>query len=320
MSRIVIAGVDGSAPSLAAADWAAREALLRGLPLKLLHALEDWAPLSGHDPMTGVVVAPSGVTTPEYEAERILGEVSEQLRLRHPGLEIGTEEANGRPIKVLHAAAKEAEVLALGSRRLGALSGFVVGSVSMSVLAGAERPVVLVRAGEQAEDECQAAPGGSGPQVGACRDVVLGLDLARPCDELLAYAFDAAASRGAALRVVHGWTLPSAFAYVPATLDPVHSAGPAGFDPVHSADLAARETEALADALRPWRGKFPGVRVEEQCVVGQAGDHLADASADASLVVVGQRVRRSAIGFHIGPVAHAVLHHATAPVAVVPHR
>jgi nucleotide-binding universal stress UspA family protein len=47
--------------------------------------------------------------------------------------------------------------------------------------------------------------------------------------------------------------------------------------------------------------------------------HLVDASREASLVVVGRRIRRGALGTHIGPVTHAVLHHSIAPVAVVPH-
>ena len=46
---------------------------------------------------------------------------------------------------------------------------------------------------------------------------------------------------------------------------------------------------------------------------------LVAASREASLVVVGRRVRRNPLGAHIGPVTHAVLHHSTAPVAVVPH-
>lgn len=54
-------------------------------------------------------------------------------------------------------------------------------------------------------------------------------------------------------------------------------------------------------------------------MIGRPGSHLADASREASLLVVGRRTRRSPVGFHIGPVIHAVLHHAAAPVAVVPH-
>lgn len=40
-SRTVIAGLDGSPASLAAAERAAREARRRRLPLKLLHAMEE---------------------------------------------------------------------------------------------------------------------------------------------------------------------------------------------------------------------------------------------------------------------------------------
>lgn len=75
----------------------------------------------------------------------------------------------------------------------------------------------------------------------------------------------------------------------------------------------------MIEVLRPWREKFPGVDVNEQAVVGSAGSHLIDASRDAALVVVGRRNRRTPVGAHIGPVTQAVLHHATAPVAVVPH-
>ncbi|NYV77289.1 universal stress protein, partial [Streptomyces sp. UH6] len=61
------------------------------------------------------------------------------------------------------------------------------------------------------------------------------------------------------------------------------------------------------------------VRVSEVSRTGGAADHLLDAAAAASLVVVGRRVRRGTLGIHIGPVAHAVMHHATVPVAVVAH-
>ncbi|WP_438295522.1 universal stress protein [Streptomyces sp. HUAS TT7] len=214
------------------------------------------------------------------------------------------EQADGRPVEVLEAAAKEAEVLVLGSRGLSTLRGFLLGSVSQCVLAHAERPVVLVRAG-----------GANGPGSDStarperkCHEVVLGLDLAGPSDALIEYAFDAAAIRGAGLRVVHGWSLPPAVAFDPAIVAPADRDG-----------LGASEATALGDVLRPWRGKYPGVEVEEQCVVGLPAEHLAEASADACLVVVGRRIRRSVAGVRTGPVTHAVLHHSSAPVAVVPH-
>ncbi|MFG3497274.1 universal stress protein [Streptomyces sp. NPDC047928] len=318
MSRTVIVGVDGAAESLAAADWAAREALLRGLPLKLLHVWQSWTPAYTQAPLLGSVPAQytteggdAGRITADrtrYWAERIPRETCERLRERHPGLDVSFEQADGRPIAVLDAASLRADVLVLGSRGLSALTGFLMGSVSMSVIAHAERPVVLVRAGTRAEDAFRPAPGGGAPQEGAYRDVVLGLDLAGPCDELIAYAFEAAAARGAALRVLHGWSLPPVFGY-----------DPAGIDPGHSTELEVLRARALSDALNPWRDKYPDVEVIAQCVVGRAADHLVEAANDASLVVVGRRIRRSPVGAHIGPVTHAALHHATTPVAVVPH-
>ncbi|MFK4104276.1 universal stress protein [Streptomyces sp. NPDC019531] len=71
---------------------------------------------------------------------------------------------------------------------------------------------------------------------------------------------------------------------------------------------------ALAD-----KAADDGVEVTEEAVIGQAGPHLADASRNASLVVVGRKNRHASLGPHIGPVAHEVLHHASAPVVVVPH-
>ncbi|MFE1046077.1 universal stress protein [Streptomyces olivaceus] len=52
---------------------------------------------------------------------------------------------------------------------------------------------------------------------------------------------------------------------------------------------------------------------------GSAGSHLVHASHDASRVVVGRRVGRTASGMHIGAVSHEVMHHATTPVGVVAH-
>ncbi|WP_443075375.1 universal stress protein [Streptomyces sp. NBC_01483] len=183
----------------------------------------------------------------------------------------------------------------LGSRGLGGVTGFLVGSVALAVVARTERPVVLVRAGERAADD-------------HLKDaVVLGLDLEHPDGSLIGFAFEAASRRGRTLRVVHGWSLPSSYGYGGV------------FDVDLDAELRAQVRHNMIEVLRPWREKFPDIEVNEQAVVGSAGSHLVDASRDAALVVVGRRNRRTPVGPHIGPVTQAVLHHAAAPVAVVPH-
>lgn len=300
MSRNVTVGLDGSSESRAAAEWAAREAKLRGLSLRLVHV---WEPVP--EPMAQAPLL--GAETQVHWSERIPRETAEGLRTRHPGVHVSREQIPGRPMDALAEAAKDAELLVLGSRGLSGIGGFLVGSVGMAVIAHTETPVVLVRAGEQAADEHEADPVGIPSAATAYRPVVLGLDTGHPDDAVIAFAFEEAAHRGTALRVVHGWNLPPYFAYgLPA-------------DPDLNAELGRQEAAALAGVLRPWRQKYPDVEVVEVSRSGSPANHVIDASREASLVVVGRRKRRSPVGAHIGPVTHAVLHHATAPVAVVAH-
>ncbi|MFF9060389.1 universal stress protein [Streptomyces sp. NPDC101213] len=289
MVRTVVAGIDGSTESGAAAEWAAREARLRGLPLTLVHV---WQPVP--EPMAQAPLL--GAETQAHWSERIPRETAEGLRLRHPGVEITQRQLTGTPGDVLADAARDAELLVLGSRALGGFGGFLVGSVGLAAVAHADVPVVLVRAGERAADA--EAP---------YRPVVLGLDVAKPDDAVLEFAFEEAGRRGTALHVVHAWTLAPYYVYsLPAA-------------PEVGAELGRQEADALAEVLGPWRTKYPDVEVVEISRLGSAADRVLDAAREASLVVVGRRIRRSPLGAHIGPVTHAVLHHATAPVAVVAH-
>ncbi|QTD96429.1 universal stress protein [Streptomyces cyanogenus] len=300
MSRTVTVGLDDSPESRAAAEWAAREALLRGLPLKIVHVQE---------PMPRYVARTPLLDLDDYRlwAERSAREAADGIRLRHPGIEVTTEQLTGTAADVLCEAAGLAELLVLGSRGLGGLSGFMVGSVSLGVVARAERPVVLVRAGEQAADEHRMDPAGVPSAAAPFRPVVLGLDIDQPDDTLLEFAFDAAARRSAALRAVHAWPAPPA-SFHGFTADPA----------LHDV-LARGQASLLGKVLRPWREKFPDVEVIEAVRCGGAAQVLVDGSRDASLVVVGRRIRTGPFGARIGHVTHSALHHIAAPVAVVAH-
>ncbi|MFE1176118.1 universal stress protein [Streptomyces sp. NPDC058773] len=299
MTYPVAVGLDGSPASLAAADWGAREALRRDLPLRLVHALE-WQP-DTHAPLVGT-------DAPRLCSERIPHEAAAELRNRYPDLEIAADHLTGPPPEVLCDVAKESELLAIGSEGLGRLAGFFIGSVAMSTVAHIERPVCLVRAGTTAVDERRLATDGRPLPAMPYRPVVLGLDLSRPCLDVIRFAFEAASLRAAPLRVIHGWNPPAFFAYG------------VGVDPGLRADMAAQETDALRIALRRWQEKYPGIDVIEQSVIGQPAHHLVDAGSDAGLVVIGRRANRLSAGpARIGHIAHAVMHHCPAPVAVVPH-
>ncbi|MFI8849076.1 universal stress protein [Streptomyces sp. NPDC053499] len=301
MSRNVTVGLDGSSESRAAAEWAAREAELRALPLRLLHVREPSSASLAQSRL------PAGAPTWQDWTARMPQEAAEGLQLRHSRVEVTAEQVEGSPVEVLTSAAKDAELLVLGSRGLGAARGFLVGSVGLAVAARVERPVVFVRAGELAADEHAMDPAGIPSAATAFRPVVLGLDADSPNDAVLAFAFEEAARRGAALRAVHGWNLPPYYVYgLSAALGLPE-------------ELAVQKAAEVTEALRPWCQKYPDVRVVEESRVGSPAQHLIEASCDSSLVVLGRRTRNSRIGARIGSVTHAVLHHAAVPVTVVPH-
>ncbi|WP_234532530.1 universal stress protein [Streptomyces shenzhenensis] len=300
MVRTVTVGLDGSPEARAAAEWAAREAQLRGLPLKLVHVAEPAPAPVAQAPLVGP-------ETRQHWTPQLPDESAEGLRLRHPGLEVLTEQLTGGVPEALCEAAGLADLLVLGSRGFGGIGGFVVGSVSLAVVARVERPVVLVRGGEQAADEHRMDPAGVPSAATPFRPVVLGLDVDHPDDMLLEFAFDAAVRRGTPLRVVSAWPETATSYY--------RFPGDAELQD----DLERSHRAALAEALRPWRGKFPGVDVIEASRCGSAAQAVVNASRDASLAVVGRRIRTGPLGAHIGHVTHAALHHISAPVAVVAH-
>ncbi|WP_406385905.1 universal stress protein [Streptomyces sp. NBC_01618] len=290
MNQRIVVGLDGSAESVAAAHWSAREALLRSAPLHLVHAEEWFSPLS-------IPAARSDLR--RQWAQALLREASKELLENHPQLEISTESFDGQPADSLASTTATAGMLVLGSRGLGTLTGFVLGSVGMAVIHATERPIVLVRATEDAlphDQECHLD-----------RDMVVGIDISRPCDALLAFAFDEASRRACTLRVLHSWMLP-----------PLAGSGYA-YNPKVNAQIAQNMDTGLDDMLKPWRDMYPAVSLDEQVKVGHASEQILEAGSGAGLIVVGRRIRQSSFGAHIGPITHAILHHSTAPVAVVAH-
>ncbi|MGY0489657.1 universal stress protein [Streptomyces sp. WG-D5] len=281
-TRVLSVGTDASRESVHAADWAAREALRRGLPLRLVQAADTERPA----PRLPDVDLPD---------RGVLDLVALRLSYAHPALEIIARRRPQQPVTALLEAAAESETLVLGSRGFTGYSGFLVGSVALAVTARSLRPVILVRAGGLPEDEREGAD---------YRPVVVGIDVTEPSDEVLSYAFEAAALRDAPLHVLHAWTLP-----------PLRTEQHGGALPGDAARREGRLRRSLAEAVGTWRTKYPEVRVEERLLYGQAGHHLLKAATNASLTVVGRRTDAS----HLGCTAHSVVHHVTSPVAVVPH-
>lgn len=292
MLRPVVAGLDGSPESLAAADWAAREALRRGVPLRLVHASEA---------MTAEHSTLPELDAPRAWSRRMLRDATDRLGERRPQVSVSSEQIARQPVDALVAAGAEAELLVLGSKAFTGVGGFLAGSVALATVAHLNRPAVLVRADETAESEREPAAAGAADR-GPYREVVVGVDADHRCEKVLAFAYESAALRAAPLRLVYAWRPPGAL-------------GPGAEDLIGQEDAA----QAVASLLRPWGKKYPTVEVRVQVEDGRPADVLPHAARDACLLVVGRRIRPARLGTHTGPVTHAVLHRVRCPVAVVPH-
>ncbi|MFD8717059.1 universal stress protein [Streptomyces sp. NPDC059629] len=294
MSHPVLAGVDGSEHSLAAAEWAAREAVLRDVPLRLVHA----AP-----PLPGDAVPHQAGETLRRVGERIVEGVIAGLGARHPELRVRGAQSAEAPAEALLSAARGAGLLVVGARGSGGFNGLAVGSVALRVAAAADHPVVVVPG---------PRPGGFGNgarPAGAVSQVVVGFDAHRPVDEVADFAFGAARTRKAVLRVVQAWAFP-AEAVSPRTLFVAEE---------DRATWEDQEVLRLSDALRARQEKCPEVAVRTDVVLLHPAEALLNTSRGADLLVVGRGAGRGGGEGRLGPVTHAVLHHAGCPVAVVPH-
>lgn len=279
MTDAVAVGVDGSDESMAAAEWGAREAHARGSSLLLVCA-------AGHrfeSPLS------PGARQEETAAE-FLATARRRVEAILPDLSVAETVSSEPPAKALLDAGDDSAVLVLGSRGLGALAGFVVGSVSLSVIAHTRTPVVTVRG--------EAAAGNT---------VAIGLDFQQNCEPLMAFGFEVAARRGWKVRTVHTWSVTQMYGY-PSALPDINS--------VMRADAEA--TDHSHKVLAPWKRLYPQVPTEVSTGSIAIIPHLLKAGADAALVVVGRRTRGHPFPTRIGPVTHSMLHHAACPVAVVP--
>ena len=124
----VVVGADGSADANAAIAFAAEEAMQRAVPVQIVCALAD---------------APGGLG----EAGRIQEAVDHDvtcLEKQHPELAILRQVTFGQPRAALLEAAAEAQLIVVGSRGRGGISGMLLGSVAQAIIHHSPCPVGVV--------------------------------------------------------------------------------------------------------------------------------------------------------------------------------
>ncbi|MFF3612036.1 universal stress protein [Streptomyces sp. NPDC002580] len=182
----------------------------------------------------------------------------------------------------------DAKVTVRGVPRDPAATGGRPGSGTAMAVAAAGRALVLV------PDELASTYRSSGR-------VLLGVDARGPCDGAIGFAFDSARLRETGLHVVHAWSLPSCAAQ-----------WPFGVPEAERATWEDHEVQLLADALRPWRRKYPEVPVLEDVLLLPPAQALLHHCGRAALVVVSRGP-----GEDCGEIVRSLLQAAACPVAVV---
>jgi nucleotide-binding universal stress UspA family protein len=284
-AKPIVVASDGSEESLRAVDWAAREAVLRGAPLRIVSApglLPRMVGSQGHSEYETV----SDVI--RDESDYALTAATARAAKVAPDLLIDADHLSGGPAEAVTAAGSGALMLVVGSRGVGAFAAMILGSVSRYAATHASSPVVVVR------EEIEATH----------RQVGVGIGGLEGNTAALTFAFEEAALRKASLMAIHAWQTPDS---------DISRAGIALAAPGRNR-LEAEATRQLDALLEEWQEKYPDVPVSHDVVHGHPGRILSGLSARADLVVLGRHPA------HHGPgaVIHAVLNHAHGPIVTVP--
>jgi nucleotide-binding universal stress UspA family protein len=191
----VVVGVDFSAPSQTAIDYAAWQAEQQHRDLLLIH---------GHDNLAQVgVPAITGYDTGLLnEAEAKLSELCKEVAAAHPDLKVSGRVRRRSGAAALVDASETAALVVVASRGHGVLHQFFAGSVASQTTAHAACPVVVVRPPEEG-DEAVAAPvelPGKGP-------VLVGVDGSTFSSAAVEFAFAEASRRGVPVVAVSVWSM-----------------------------------------------------------------------------------------------------------------
>jgi nucleotide-binding universal stress UspA family protein len=287
-AKPIVAGTDGSEESLRAVGWAAREAALRGAPLRIVAAaaappgMISRAGAGQYERVTDVLLG---------QRDQALATAAERAAKTAHGVLIDTDPLSGPAAEAVTESGSGAQLLVLGSRGVGAFTALLLGSVSRYAASHASCPVAVVR------DETQNPHG----------LIVVGVGDLDTCGDALTFAFEEASLRKASLQAVHAWHAP---------MTDMSRAGQA-FTPTGPQADAADAARHLAGLLDDWRAKYPDVPVSQEVVHGHPGRALVGLSARADLVVVGRHAKHPGLP-GAGSVRHAVLNHAHGPMVTVP--
>ncbi len=294
-NNVIVAGVDGSASSTAAARWAAAEAVQRDAELKLVMAYEISVSFAG----PGVTLPSTLYAELRESAQSALTKTRDAIGGEFPGLTITTALNRDRPHVLLLREAEHALLTVIGSHGENGFSAALLGSVAFRVAAASTGPVVVI--GNRADTQTGT---GGGP-------IWVGLDGSSTSEDALAFAFEEASLHQRELVAIHSWNDEPRDGHL--------SPYPLDLDRAHYAE----EQRVLGEQLAGWSEKYPDVTVRALVKRGRPAATLLRSFEDSpaadrpSLLVVGSRGRGGFAGLLLGSTSQALIAHARCPVAVV---
>lgn len=132
----VVVGVNGTAAGLAAVRLAAREAVARGLELRIVHAFTWPKPRRG---------ASEEYAPARHAAAGIVDEAVAVAARSTPGVRVTGSLIDGVPIRVLLQQSRAAELLVVGDDDVAMVAGLPMDSVLLQIVSRARCPVVVAR-------------------------------------------------------------------------------------------------------------------------------------------------------------------------------
>lgn len=282
----IVVGVDGSAASKVALDWAARDAATREVPIKLVNVLNPPVVMAFPE----VPMPPGYLQWLEEEGRKALesGRATVEEATRGVTVEVSTEMVSGSTVPALVEESKAASMVVVGCRGRGALSRALLGSVSTGLVHHAMCPVAIIHDEDPLMPHPSKAP------------VVVGVDGSPASERALEIAFEQASFRGVDVLAVHAWSDTGVFEFP-------------------GADWSAQQQmgeETLSERLSGWQERYPDVLVRRLVVPDRPAHQLLEQAKSAQLLVVGSHGRGGFTGALLGSVSTAVVHGARMPVIV----
>ncbi|ACZ31856.1 UspA domain protein [Xylanimonas cellulosilytica DSM 15894] len=295
--EIVLVGVDGSAPSLHALDWAATYAKRVGWAIHMVcsYSLPSFTAAS----LDGGYAALDDTAIQEG-AKAVL--VEAQARVEPFGLPVTASVATGDPAGVLVEMSKDYGLAVVGTRGRSGFTERLLGTVSSALPAHAKCPVVVVphRTGVDGPERAD------GDTVREVKRIIVGVDGSPSAETALTLAIEQAKTWGAELVAVAGVPVGSGagvLAWLPAQID-------------HEQVLA--DVKAGLDVIIDrFEAEAGGMKIKRIVLDGTGAELLSEFSTAADLLVVGSRGRGGFRGLLLGSTSQAVLHHSACPVLIV---